>query len=610
MHYFKKILSFAKPYTAYALLNVLFNILYALFSALAFVSFIPMLDVLFQQTKAVAQPPVYQGIGSLKNFVQDALNYHVTNLLEIDPSQTLMLVIGIVLVLFLLKNLANYLALYFITYLRNGLLKDLRNALYKKIISLPVAFFTEKRKGDLMARMASDVIEIQNSFLSILELLVREPLTILFTLLVMFNISVKLTLFVLVFIPLSGIIISLIGKQLRRQSDYVQKEQGHLLSIIDETVNGQKIIKTFNAGPLFIQRFAASTQRFFNYSNALLHRNNLSAPMSEFLGIAIIGVLLWYGGRMVLIEQNLDGTTFIVYMGLAYNILTPAKGISKAIFSIRKGDAAAARVLEILQTENPLKDAPGALEKNTLENQIEFNAVSFAYGHETPVINNFSLTIKKGETVALVGQSGSGKTTVANLLNRFYDITSGTLTLDGVPIDKIKKSALYEMTGMVTQEPILFNDTVANNLRVGKQTATDEELIAAAKIAHAHEFISQLPQGYQTPIGENGNKLSGGQKQRLSIARAVLKNPQILILDEATSALDTASEQWVQKALENLMKNRTSLVIAHRLSTIQKADNIIVMQAGKIIESGTHDALLQKGETYSNLVKLQQIKAH
>ncbi len=607
MHYFRKILHFAKPYWGYALLNVLFNIGYALFSALAFVSFIPMLDVLFQQTKTLRARPVFEGAGSLKDFVQDTLNYHVSSLLESDPSKTLMLVIGLVLTLFLLKNLSNYFALYFITYLRNGLLMDLRNALYRKIISLPVAFFTEKRKGDLMARMASDVIEIQNSFLSILELIIREPLTIFFTLLVMFNISVKLTLFVLVFIPVSGILISFIGKQLRRKSAYVQKEQGHLLSIIDETVNGQKIIKTFNAGPLFIKRFGISTQRFFKFSNALLHRNNLSAPMSEFLGIAIIGVLLWYGGRMVLIEQNLDGTTFIVYMGLAYNILTPAKGISKALFSIRKGDAAAARVLEILDTENTLKDKPDALEKNTLEQQIDFKKVCFAYPSGPSIINDFNLTLKKGETVALVGQSGSGKTTIANLLNRFYDITSGSLTIDGIALQDIKKTALYQMTGIVTQEPILFNDTVANNLRVGKQDATDAELIEAAKVAHAHEFILQLPEGYQTAIGENGNKLSGGQKQRLSIARAVLKNPQILILDEATSALDTASEQWVQKALENLMANRTSLVIAHRLSTIQKADKILVLEQGRVIEEGTHETLLKKGKTYTNLVKLQQL---
>ncbi len=606
MQYFKQIIHYARPYISYAGLNVFFNILYALFSALAFVSFIPMLDVLFQQTNTNPPQPQYKGLSNLKNYIQDLLNYQVAQLLAEDVDKTLIFVIGLVLVLFFLKNLFNYFALYFIAFLRNGVLKDLRNSLYKKVISLPVGYFTEQRKGDLMARMASDVLEIQTSFLSVLELLIREPLTIIFTLLVMFNISWPLSLFVVIFIPTSGIIISIIGKQLRKKSDLVQKEQGQILSIIDETINGQKVIKTFNATERFISRFAASTQRFFKFSNALVHRNNLAAPTSEFLGIAIIGVLLWFGGRMVLLEQSLDGTTFIVFMGLAYNILTPAKGISKALFSIRKGDAAAARVVEILTTDNPLKDHPKAENKNSFERDIVFENVTFSYGNG-PVVKDFSLTMKKGETIALVGHSGSGKTTIANLLNRFYDINSGALLVDGTPINKIKKESLYSLIGVVTQEAILFNDSVENNLKLGQPNATEEQVITAAKAAYAHQFIQELPEGYKANIGEGGSKLSGGQKQRLSIARAVLKNPQILILDEATSALDTTSEKSVQQALENLMKKRTSLVIAHRLSTIQKADRILVLDKGAIVESGSHDELLKKGKVYKSWVALQKL---
>ena len=606
MQYFKQIIHYARPYIGYAGLNLFFNILYALFSALAFVSFIPMLDVLFQQTNTNPPQPQYNGLSDIKNYIQDLLNYQVAQLLAEDVDKTLIFVIGLVLVLFFLKNLFNYFALYFIAFLRNGVLKDLRNSLYKKVISLPVGYFTEQRKGDLMARMASDVIEIQTSFLSVLELLIREPLTIIFTLLVMFNISWPLTLFVVIFIPTSGIIISIIGKQLRKKSDLVQKEQGQILSIIDETINGQKVIKTFNATERFISRFAASTQRFFKFSNALVHRNNLAAPTSEFLGIAIIGVLLWFGGRMVLLEQSLDGTTFIVFMGLAYNILTPAKGISKALFSIRKGDAAAARVVEILTTDNPLKDHPKAENKNSFERDIVFENVTFSYGNR-PVVKDFSLTIKKGETIALVGHSGSGKTTIANLLNRFYDINSGALLVDGTPINKIKKESLYSLIGVVTQEAILFNDSVENNLKLGQPNSTEEQVITAAKAAYAHQFIQELPEGYKANIGERGSKLSGGQKQRLSIARAVLKNPQILILDEATSALDTTSEKSVQQALENLMKKRTSLVIAHRLSTIQKADRILVLDKGAIVESGSHEELLKIGKVYKSWVALQKL---
>jgi subfamily B ATP-binding cassette protein MsbA len=604
MNYFFKILKFGLPYKRYAFLNIFFNILYALFSALAYVAMIPMMQILFGTTKKTYIQPTFQGVVKVKSFLEDFFNYKVTQYLDQEIGSALLFVIGMIISLFFLKNIFNYLAMFFITFLRNGVLKDIRNSLYKKTTTLPLDFFSEKKKGDLMARISSDVLELQHSFLSILELIVRDPLTIIFSLIVMFSFSTKLTLFVLVFIPLSGGIISQIGKSLKRKSERVQNEQGEFLSIIEETLGGIKIIKAFNAQEKFMKKFANSTLRFFNFSNKLLNRQNLASPVSEFLGILVISVLLWYGGSMVLVDHTLNGAIFLSYLGLAYNILTPAKGISKAFYNIKKGDAAAQRVLEILEANDYMEDAADSINMKNLEKEIRFEKVYYSYGKNN-VLENFSLQIKKGQTIALVGPSGSGKTTVANLINRFYDIKEGQLKLDNIPINKIKKSTLYQLTGIVTQDSILFNDSISNNIALGNPKASKEEIIEAAVVANASEFIEKLDQGYDTLIGEGGNMLSGGQKQRLSIARAVLKNPDILILDEATSALDTASEKLVQNALENLMKNRTSLVIAHRLSTIKKADLIVVLNQGKIIETGTHKELLKKDSAYKKLVQLQ-----
>lgn len=604
MNYFFKILKFGLPYKRYAFLNIFFNILYALFSALAYVAMIPMMQILFGTTKKTYIQPTFQGVVKIKSFLEDFFNYKVTQYLDQEIGTALLFVIGMIISLFFLKNIFNYLAMFFITFLRNGVLKDIRNSLYKKTTTLPLDFFSEKKKGDLMARISSDVLELQHSFLSILELIVRDPLTIIFSLIVMFSFSTKLTLFVLVFIPLSGGIISQIGKSLKRKSERVQNEQGEFLSIIEETLGGIKIIKAFNAQEKFMKKFASSTLRFFNFSNKLLNRQNLASPVSEFLGILVISVLLWYGGSMVLVDQTLNGAIFLSYLGLAYNILTPAKGISKALYNIKKGDAAAQRVLDILEANDDMEDSNESINLKNLEKEIRFEKVYFSYGKNI-VLENFSLQIKKGQTIALVGPSGSGKTTVANLINRFYDIKEGQLKLDNIPINKIKKSTLYRLTGIVTQDSILFNDSISNNIALGNPKASKEEIMEAAVVANASEFIEKLDQGYNTLIGEGGNMLSGGQKQRLSIARAVLKNPDILILDEATSALDTASEKLVQNALENLMKNRTSLVIAHRLSTIKKADLIVVLNQGKIIETGTHKELLKKDSAYKKLVQLQ-----
>ncbi len=604
MNYFKQILRFAKPYRIYAILNIISNIFYALFGTLAMVSLFPMLNVLFGKTDKVKIKPEWNGLLEVREYSEAYLNYYVTQKADQGNDDVLIFMVALVISMFFLKNIFSYLAMYFITFLRNGVLKDIRNELYKKTVDLPLSFFSEKRKGDTIARISTDVLEIQHSFLSILELIVREPLMILFTICAMLLISVKLTVFVFIFIPVSGFLISLIGKRLKKHSDKVQKEQGFFLSIVEETLGGLKVIKGFNAEKIFNRKFKESTSRFYNYSNTLLNRQNLASPTSEFLGITVIAILLWYGGQMVLVEKSLDPGLFIVYMGLAYNILTPAKAISKASYGVKRGNAAAERVLEILNTSSPLQDKPDAQEKGDFNTDITLENISFKYEDEY-VLDDFSLKVPKGSAVALVGQSGSGKSTIANLVTRFYDINKGSIKIDDIDIRDLTKESLRGLMGLVTQDSILFNDSIKNNLLIGDEHATEEEIIDALKIANAWEFVKDLPKGIETNIGDSGNKLSGGQKQRLSIARAVLKNPPIMILDEATSALDTESERLVQSALENMMKNRTSIVIAHRLSTIQNSDLIVVMQKGKIIEKGRHEELIAKNGAYQRLVTLQ-----
>ena len=607
MNYLKQIFRYAIPYKTYAILNIISNVFYAFFATLSMLSLFPMLKVLFGDSKPVYLKPEWEGWREITAYGENYLNYFVTLKKSEGSDDVLIFMVGFVIGSFLLKNVFNYLAMFFITFLRNGVLKDLRNDLYNKITSLPLAFYSEKRKGDTMSRISTDVLEIQHSFLSILELIVREPLTIIFTIASMFIISVKLSLFVLIFIPVSGLVISLIGKSLKRNSNKVQKEQGYFLSIVDETLSGLKVIKGFNGEKIFSDKFQDSTTRFYNYSNRLLNKQNLAGPTSEFLGISVIAALLWYGGQMVLNEKTLDPSLFLVYMGLAYQILTPAKAISKASYGVKRGNAAAERVMEILQTESPLKDLPNATTKTSFDDVIELKGIQFKYEDEY-VLKNFSISVPKGKTVALVGQSGSGKSTIANLVTRFYDVNEGQIEIDGTNIKTLTKHSLRNLMGLVTQDSILFNDSIKNNILLGKEDATDAEVIKALEIANAWEFVKDLPKGIDTNIGDSGNKLSGGQKQRLSIARAVLKNPPIMILDEATSALDTESERLVQIALENMMKNRTSIVIAHRLSTIQNADEIIVMKKGEIVEQGKHQELLDKKGVYSNLVAMQSFQ--
>lgn len=604
----KRFIPYLLPYKRQAFLNVFFNILYSLFSALSFVALIPMLDVLFGKAQPITEAPVYSGnLLDLGSYGKAYLNYKVGNLAGENMIWALGIVIALVISLFLLKNMFSYLASYFITYLRNGVLRDLRDSFYKKIVHQPIAFFSEQRKGDIMSRMVGDVNEVQNSMLSAMEAFIREPLTIIFSILVMLGISVKLTLFTFIFIPIAGAVISKIGKSLKKNSIAVQQEQGRFLSLIEETVGGLRVIKAFNAESIFSKRFADSSQTFNRLSNKVMNRQNLGSPMSEFLGILMIAVLLWFGGSLVLVDKTLEGTQFIAFMGLAYNILTPAKAISRASYDMRRGNAAAERILEILDYDNPIKERENPVVIKDFTTAITLNNVTFAYA-EQPVLTNFSLEVSKGKTVALVGQSGSGKSTIANLITRFYDVNQGAILIDGVDVKDMQTASLRKLIGVVSQDSILFNDTIKNNLLIGKPDATDEELITAAKIANAYEFINDLPEGFDTNIGDAGSKLSGGQKQRLSIARAVLKNPPIMVLDEATSALDTESERLVQNALENMMKHRTSIVIAHRLSTIQNADLIVVMQKGRIVEQGTHSELIQKNGMYKRLVEMQTIE--
>lgn len=611
MNHFYNILRYAKPYKNFAIGHVIANVFYALFGTLSFIALKPMLDVIFDAKKEVPTvKPSYSGIMKLGEYAENLLAYKMNIFTGGDNSKALIYVVGLIIIMFFLKNIAGYLANYFLVFLRNGVIRDLRNSVYKKTMELPLSYFSEQRKGDILSRVTSDVLDLQYSFLSVLELIVREPLTIIFTLIAMLYISAKLTLFVFIFIPIMGFIISRIGKSLKRKSDRVQKEQGVFLSTLEETLTGLRIIKGFSAEDNFNSKFQESTTRFYNFSNKLLNRQNLASPSSEFLGICMIAVILWYGGNLVLsgtASSSLTGSTFLVYMGLAYNILTPAKAISRGLYKIKQGSAAAERIQEIIDTPNPLKDKENALDKTSFDSEIEFKDISFKYQNDY-VLKDFSLTIPKGKTVALVGQSGSGKSTIANLITRFYDVNKGEILIDGVNISDLKTSALRAQLGIVTQDAILFNESIKNNLKLGKQNATDDEIIEALKIANAWEFVKDLPEGIETNIGDSGNKLSGGQKQRLSIARAVLKSPPIMVLDEATSALDTESERLVQVALDNMMKNRTSIVIAHRLSTIQNADQIVVLNKGEIAEQGKHQELIDKNGVYKKLVDMQSFE--
>ncbi|MGY6649918.1 ABC transporter ATP-binding protein [Wenyingzhuangia sp. IMCC45574] len=610
MNNFKRFVRYAIPYKSTAFLGIFFNILYALFTTLSYVILMPMLNVLFGDTEKILIKPIYPGIKHLsKNYLSDLLNYYVTLTNQNQgPEQTLIYLISSVVIVFLLKNIFAYLGRISMTFLKNAVLKDLRNEIYGKIISLPVFYYSEKRKGDIIARATGDIGTVNSTYLDLIITYIREPLNIVFTLIVMFNVSWKLTLVMFGFIPLSGFIISLISKKIKQQSKEIFAKGGNLLGIIEETISGLKIIKAFTSELFFNKKYLNETEEIRVLSNKMAARQSLASPISEFLGVLSISSLLWFGGKMVLIDHVMTGGIFIGFMASAYNILTPAKILSKANNALKVANSAAERVVEVLDTQNALADIKNPTELSQFNSKIEFRNVSFKYD-EQYVLKDFSLTIPKGKKVALVGQSGSGKSTLANLITRFWDVNEGEILIDGTNIKNVKTDTLRKLMGVVTQDSILFNDTIKNNIALGIDLKGDNtKVIDAAKAAHAHEFISDFNNQYDSMVGDRGGNLSGGQRQRVSIARAIFKNPPIMILDEATSALDTESEKLVQDALENLMENRTSLVIAHRLSTIQNADTIVVMKKGKIVEQGTHEELIKAKGNYNKLVELQSLE--
>ncbi|MCK9203302.1 MAG: ABC transporter ATP-binding protein/permease [Bacteroidales bacterium] len=603
MKSFFKILRFAGPYWVYALLNVVFNILAVIFSLASFALFIPVLQMLFHQMEIPASaPPLKMDY----DVVKDNFYYYTGQLLNQYGNERMLIYIGfVIIILYFLKNLFRYLAMYFLAVVRNGVVKDLRNDLYLKVLILPLSYFNEKRKGDIIARMTNDVQEVEWSIMSSLEMAFRDPITIIASLVILFVISPSLTIFVLVLLPISGLIIGRIGKSLKRTSDKGQKKMGFILSVIEESISGLRIIKAFNAIDFADKRFRKTNQEYNRLMIRLYRKRDLASPLSEFLSACVVTIVLWYGGKLVFTPGNfLDAATFLIYLGIFSQLMPPAKSITQAFYNIKKGAASIDRIEQVLSEPEVIEEKPEAISKKDFRSDIEYRDVSFSYDTE-PVLHQINLTISKSKTIAVVGPSGGGKSTLVDLLPRFYDCIKGQILIDGIDIRDLIISDLRGLMGIVSQETILFNDSVFNNIAFGMDNVSESDVISAAKVANAHEFIEKMPLGYSTNIGDRGAKLSGGQRQRLSIARAVLKNPPILILDEATSALDTESERLVQQALENLMRNRTSIVIAHRLSTIQFADEIIVMQNGRLVERGTHNNLLATNGVYRKLYELQ-----
>jgi ATP-binding cassette, subfamily B, bacterial MsbA len=594
---------FIPPYKWKLIWNIIFNFLSAVFGAFSFLLLIPSLKILFgTQELMLNKPEVALSVSSFTEYS----NYLISRVIEQSSHEKALIFIGIFIVITVfLKVGFYYLANYMIVVIRNGVVRDIRSRIYRKILKLQLGFFSDERKGDIMARMTGDVTEVENSIMNSLEMMIKNPILILVSVAVMVYMSWSLTLFVFIMFPIAGFIIGRIGKSLKKESRKGQNKMGDILSVIEEDLSGLRIIKAFNAEKKATERFEKENVSYFHIMNQLMWRRFLAHPVSEFLGTTVIIIVLWYGGQLILNQKSsLDAAAFIGYLVFFYNIINPAKAFSTALYSVEKGLASMERIDKILNTGETIKEKPDAIAISDFQSKIVYDNVSFAY-NSTPVLENISFEIKKGKTVAFVGRSGSGKTTLVDLLPRFYEVTGGSITIDGTDLRDLKLKDLRNLIGYVNQEPILFNDSFFNNISFGKDDATEDQVVNAAKIANAHEFIMATENGYQTTIGDRGDKLSGGQKQRLSIARAVMKNPPILILDEATSSLDTESERLVQNALVNLMRNRTSLVIAHRLSTIKNADMIYVLHKGKIAEKGTHDELLAAEGRYRKLHKMQ-----
>ncbi|MBL4709094.1 MAG: ABC transporter ATP-binding protein [Flavobacteriales bacterium] len=598
-----KVLRYIKSYKLHALLSVISNIFSVVFNLLSFLVLIPFLKLLFGKSEPVLEKPEFSWTAG---YISDYISFEMTPYIESNGLMGALYYLCIaVAVLFFLKNLSRYLSKYFLATIRSGVVRDIRRDVYGKILELPLSFYSEEKKGDIISRITGDVQEVEWSIMNSLEMLFRDPIAIVLSLVFMISISPELTIFSFILLPISGIIIGRIGKSLKRTSSKLQIKMGELLSNVEETLTGLRIIKSFNAESQSNSRFGDINESYRKTMKRMFHKRDLASPMSEFLGSLVMVTLLWFGGSMVVDpEITFNGEDFIAYITMFSQLLNPAKSLSTAYYNIQKGAASTERIDAIISADNNIKDAQNARSISEFNQSIEYKNLSFSYG-DVDVLKNINLTVSKGKTVALVGQSGGGKSTMVDLLPRFYDPKEGGISIDGQDIRAYKIKDVRALMGVVSQQSILFNDTVINNIALGVENPTMEAVVEAAKIANAHESIEKLPKGYETNIGDGGGKLSGGQRQRLSIARAVLKNPPIMILDEATSALDTESEKLVQDALYKLMKNRTSVVIAHRLSTIQHADEIIVMHEGEIVERGTHENLIAQSGVYKKLTDLQ-----
>ncbi|MFB6257406.1 MAG: ABC transporter ATP-binding protein [Flavobacteriales bacterium] len=610
MRKFLKLIGLIRPYWGKAVLNAVFNLLFVIFSLFSLAMLKPILDFLFQENEGKYQKVLQKDPGAFElstSSVKAHFDHYMAELILNTPGgklNALLFLCGLVLLLFLLKNLFRYLSRYFLAPLRSGVVKDLRGLMYHQLLSLHLGFFSEERKGDLISRMTSDVQEIENSIMNSLEAIFRDPIHVLAFFLALLYMSPTLTIFVAILFPVTGFLIATIGKSLKRASRKTQVKMGQLLSLVEETLGGMRIIKAFNAEDKVKERFSETNRKYERVMTKKYRKKDLAAPMSEFLGAVVMVVVLWFGGKLVLQEESFSSSTFILYIAIFSQLIPPAKSFTNSFYSIQRGMASYERLELLLMAEPSIKEAPNARSIQSFEEGVEYEKVSFAYDQET-VIKDVNLRIPKGKSVALVGRSGSGKSTLADLLPRFYELDEGDIKIDGTSIQSLRVRDLRALMGIVTQEAILFNDTVYNNIVFGAREAGPKEVEEAAEAANAHGFIKDLEHGYDTVVGDRGDRLSGGQKQRITIARAILRNPPILILDEATSSLDTESERAVQEALFRLMENRTSLIIAHRLSTIQHADEIVVLQDGRITERGQHQELLDKNGTYRKLSEMQ-----